>query len=153
MQRNNDANSMTKWREPLKISDFLNRSFAMSCILISGHEINGVFTMTNYASVIFSESGSTLSPGMSSIVVAGIQFVGSYVSCLLVDRLGRKVLMVVSFAGTAISQTILATYMLIDKYTDIDVEPYNWVPMVSFSAMIFLAACGAIPVPFVVVNK
>lgn len=79
------------WHEPLKLRDFWNRSFVMSCILISGHEINGVFTMTNYASVIFSESGSTLSPGMSSIVVAGIQLVGSYISCLLVDRLGRKV--------------------------------------------------------------
>lgn len=93
MKRNteNAANSMTKCHESLKISDFLNRSFAMSCILIAGHEINGVFTMTNYANVIFSESGSTLSPGMSSIIVAAIQFIGSYISCLLVDRLGRKV--------------------------------------------------------------
>lgn len=88
---NNDAKSMTKWREPLKIGDFLNRSFAMSCILISGHEINGVFTMTNFASLIFKESGSTLSPGMSAIIVAAIQLVGSYISCILVDRLGRKV--------------------------------------------------------------
>lgn len=91
IQRNNTANSITNWREPLKISDFMNRSFGMSCILIAGHEINGVFTMTNYASVIFSESGSTLSAGMSSIIVAGIQLVGSYISCILVDRLGRKV--------------------------------------------------------------
>lgn len=90
-RQNDDANSMAKWHESLKIRDFFNRSFVMSCILIAGHEINGVFTMTNYASVIFSESGSTLSPGMSSIIVAAIQFVGSYISCLLVDRLGRKV--------------------------------------------------------------
>lgn len=89
--KNDDTNSMTKWKEPLKIRDFFNRSFVMSCVLIAGHEINGVFTMTNYASVIFSESGSTLSPGISSIIVAAIQFIGSYVSCLLVDRLGRKV--------------------------------------------------------------
>lgn len=61
--------------------------------------------------------------------------------------------MVVSFAGTAICQIILATYMFMNKFTDIDVETYNWVPIVSFSAMIFIAACGAIPVPFVVVNN
>lgn len=88
MQRKNDS---TKSQESLKIGDFFNRSFVISCVLITGHEINGVFTMTNYASVIFSESGSTLSPGMSSIIVAAIQFIGSYISCLLVDRLGRKV--------------------------------------------------------------
>lgn len=61
--------------------------------------------------------------------------------------------MVTSFAGTAISQVILATYMLLDTCTDFDVQPYNFVPMVSFSAMIFLAACGAIPVPFVVIAE
>lgn len=86
-RQKNDVNC----RESLKLRDFWNRSFVMSCILISGHEINGVFTMTNYASVIFAESGSTLSPGMSSIVVSGIQLVGSGLSCILVDRLGRKV--------------------------------------------------------------
>ena len=61
--------------------------------------------------------------------------------------------MLVSFAGTAIAQIILATYMLMNKFTDIDVESYNWVPIVSFSAMIFIAACGAIPVPFVVIAE
>lgn len=52
-----------------------------------------------------------------------------------------------------IFQIILATYMLIDTCTDFDVEPYNSVPIVSFSAMIFFAACGAIPVPFVVIAE
>lgn len=61
--------------------------------------------------------------------------------------------MVTSFAGTAISQVILATYMLLDTCTAFDVQPYNFVPVVSFSAMIFLAACGAIPVPFVVIAE
>lgn len=61
--------------------------------------------------------------------------------------------MAVSFAGTGISQLILATYMLMDTCTEIDVQPYNWVPMVSFSASIFFAAAGAIPVPFVVIAE
>lgn len=55
------------------------------------HELNGVFTMVSYASVIFSKAGSSLSPGMSSIIVAAIQMLGAYVSSLLIERLGRKV--------------------------------------------------------------
>lgn len=55
------------------------------------HEFNGCFTMMSYASIIFRESGSTLSPSVSSIIIGAIQLVGAYVASMLVDRLGRKV--------------------------------------------------------------
>lgn len=76
----------------LKISDFINRPFAICCILMLAHELDGEFTMISFASVIFSKSGSSLfSPGMSSIIVTFIQLIGTYVSSLFIDRLGRKV--------------------------------------------------------------
>ena len=75
----------------LRISDFVNRPFIICCILMVGHELNGVFTMISYAKVIFKTAGSSLSPGMSSIIVAAIQTIGCYASSLLIERLGRKV--------------------------------------------------------------
>lgn len=59
---------------------------------MAAHEVNGVFTMISYTSVIFSKSGSALSPGVSSIIVGSIQLLGAYVSTLCVERLGRKVI-------------------------------------------------------------
>lgn len=77
---------------PLKISDFMNRAFGICCILMVAHEIDGEFTMVSYASVIFAKSGSSMfSPGVSSIIVTLIQLIGSYVSSLFIDRVGRKV--------------------------------------------------------------
>lgn len=76
----------------LKISDFMNRPFAICCILMVAHELDGEFTMISYAGIIFSKSGSSLfSPGISSIIVTFIQLIGTYVSSLFIDRLGRKV--------------------------------------------------------------
>lgn len=77
--------------ESLNLSDFLNRPFAICCILMAAHEVNGVFTMISYTGVIFSKSGSALSPGVSSIIVGVIQLMGAYIATLLCDRLGRKV--------------------------------------------------------------
>lgn len=76
---------------PLTLSDFVNRPFAIGCILMLAHEFCGGFTMCSYAGMIFAKSGSTMSPGISSIIVGAIQFIGSYVSTMLIDRLGRKV--------------------------------------------------------------
>lgn len=81
----------TETQSPLSVGDFLNRPFAIGCILMTAHELCGGFTMCSYASIIFAKSGSTMSPTVSSIIVGAIQFLGSYVSTVLVDRLGRKV--------------------------------------------------------------
>lgn len=186
---------------PLQISDFMNRPFSICCLLMAAHEVNGVFTMVSYTNLIFTKSGSALSPGVSSIIVGAIQLVGAYISTLLVDRLGRKViiiiiiiiaskfqrkiisnrlhhlaqlnrkfiyifcsvcvcarsilqlLMVFSFAGCAVCQIILATYIFLATATDVDVSAFKTIPVVSFSAMIFIAASGALPVPFVIIAE
>lgn len=61
--------------------------------------------------------------------------------------------MVVSFAGTAICHAILATYVYVGDETSIDVTPFNWLPVVAFSTMIFIAACGAMPIPYVLLGE
>lgn len=61
--------------------------------------------------------------------------------------------MVFSFAGCAICQIILATYIFLSTSTDVDVSAFKCIPVVSFSAMIFIAACGALPIPFVILAE
>lgn len=61
--------------------------------------------------------------------------------------------MVFSFAGCAVCQIILATYMFLSSSTDVDVSAFKWIPVVIFSAMIFIAACGALPIPFVMIAE
>lgn len=75
----------------VRLSDFMNRPFAICCILMMGHEFNGVFTMVNYAKIIFEKSGSPLDPGKCAIAVVLLQLLGCVVSSLLIERLGRKV--------------------------------------------------------------
>lgn len=58
-----------------------------------------------------------------------------------------------SFGGTAICKAVMATYFYLEKSTDVDVTPYNWLPVVSFSAMIFIIAFGALPIPYVILSE
>lgn len=138
---------------PLRIADFINRPYAICCLLMVAHEVCGVFTMINYAGVIFKEAGSSMAPEWGAIIVGFIQLVGSYTASLLIDRLGRKILMVVSFAGTAICHLVLGTFVYICFETTIDVSQFSWIPVVAFSLLIFIAACGAMPVPYVLLGE
>lgn len=105
MQRK-DTESATA--APLTFRDFFNRPFTIGCVIMLAHELNGGFTMCSYAGMVFAKSGSTMSPGISSIIVAGIQFLGSYVSTVLIDRAGRKVFV----ANSDKIQAFLLTYVL-----------------------------------------
>lgn len=61
--------------------------------------------------------------------------------------------MLMSFTGTGISHAILATYIYLSSATNINLEGFQWVPVVSFSSMIFIASCGALPIPYVIVSE
>lgn len=63
----------------------------MTAMVILIHESCGVFCMVNYTSTIFAEAGTVVDPNRAAIFVAALQFIGNYVSTLLVDRAGRKV--------------------------------------------------------------
>lgn len=116
------------------------------------HEFCGVFTMLNYTATIFRDSGSTISPKFSAIVVGLIQLLGTYMATFLVDRLGRKVLLILSAIGSSLCLACLGAYSYANSI-GVDVKPYSWVSIASFSGMMFLAACGLIPLMFVVIAE
>lgn len=120
--------------------------------LIFMHEFCGVFTMLNYTATIFRESGSTISPKFSAIIVGLIQLMGTYCATFLVDRLGRKILLIFSAIGTSLCLVCLGTYSYCHSI-GIDVKPYSWISIASFSGMMFLAAVGLIPLMFVVIAE
>lgn len=67
------------------------KALIISLFLMALDQFSGLFPMINYAAMIFQQSGSSLSPNLSSIIMASLQLAGTYTSTFLVDRAGRKV--------------------------------------------------------------
>lgn len=128
------------------------KAFIIGIAFIFMHEFCGVFTMLNYTATIFRESGSTISPHISAIIVGLIQLLGTYFATFFVDRLGRKILLILSTIGTSICLACLGAYSYANSI-GIDVKPYSWISIASFSGMMFLAAVGLIPLMFVVIAE
>jgi SP family facilitated glucose transporter-like MFS transporter 8 len=95
----------------------------------------------SYASFIFDESGSELSPNLSAIVVGGIEVVGVYMTTMLVDRTGRKFLMITSALCCTCGLFAFSIYDYMKVY-GYDVTAFKWVPLTSFSFTILAANFG-----------
>lgn len=61
--------------------------------------------------------------------------------------------MIVSFMGTGLSHCILGTYVFVSATTDVDLTSVHWIPVVSFSMMLFIGSCGALPIPYVILSE
>lgn len=112
----------------------------------------GCFAMLTFTATIFKESGSNLSPNISSIIVGGIQIIGSIFPALLVDRLGRKMMMGLSAYGAAIGLSLLGSYAFL-KSEEYSLEGFIWIPLVAFSFVIFIANWGMMTLPFMIVSE
>ncbi|XP_053692017.1 facilitated trehalose transporter Tret1-like [Sabethes cyaneus] len=112
----------------------------------------GVFAIQTYAVSIFAESGSTISPGASAIIMGGIQIVGTVSSFFLVDLAGRKLLLLVSTFGTGLGLSCLGSYSWL-RYQGLNLDEYNWIPIGSLSLTVFLFCIGLCNIPFFVLPE
>lgn len=152
------------------------KAIIIGIVLVALNQFCGCFAMLNYTATIFKEAGSTMTPNVAAIVVGLIQVVGSYSATFLVDRTGRKVtkilfgndfkcnfwkvfflcsfqfLYVVSSFGTAFGLITLGIYMML-KTWQFPVERFDWIPIASFSFVIFIANWAILTLPFLVISE
>lgn len=115
-------------------------------------QLSGAYTVSNYAATIFKETGSTFDPNISSIVMGVLQVCGNITASQLMDRMGRKKLLIVSNSGAAISHAITGTFIYLSK-NGYDVSAFNLLPVISISFFIFINAIGILPVPYVILAE
>ena len=96
--------------EPVSLKEIQNpavyRPLLLSVFLMIFQQFGGVNSILTYASKIVGQAGYD-KPTVVSIVVAVVQFVATGISCLIVDKLGRRILLIVPGIVMAASMTIL----------------------------------------------
>jgi Sugar (and other) transporter len=114
--------------------------------------LNGFTAISNYSETIFRDAGSTLSPAVSTIILGFIILIGAYSSTFLVERAGRRILMVTSTTGCGISLSVVATYSYVKK-SGYDVTAYSWAPLIFLSAFMLFASIGVITIHMVIISE
>lgn len=121
----------------------------MGCSISAITHFTAYYTLTNYATLIFSRTDtSQFSPYVSSIIMAVSITSGSLLSTYLADIFRRKVLIIISMIGCVAGMLSLALYHYL-YLNDYDVSSFGWVPVFSLSFVIFVEAAGVLPTSIV----
>lgn len=123
----------------------------VACLMIF-RQLCGINVVTFYTVDIFKEAGSTLSPSLATVVVGVSQVVATVISSLLVERTGRRALLLFSDVTMAVCQIGLAVYFYL-KQTDVDVRAFGWLPLLCVTTFICGFSFGFGPLPWVMMAE
>jgi SP family facilitated glucose transporter-like MFS transporter 8 len=128
------------------------KALIIGIVLAANLQFCGIFAIVSYTVNIFREAGSDLSPNASTILIGALQLAGSCVSSLLLDKAGRKILLLVSNVCMAICLAALGGYFFF-KFQGSDVSKFGWLPVSSLSVYIVATALGVSPITFLMVSE
>ncbi|KAI8045069.1 facilitated trehalose transporter Tret1 [Drosophila gunungcola] len=139
--------------ESISWRDFVNlptlKIFGLIFVLIVCNQLSGSFALFNYTSHIFAELGNNMDPNTCTIVVGAAQLVGIFSAVALVDRLGRRILLLTSMGGMGLGE--LAIALLKCFASEEFLNQNGWLPLVIMCLVAAIASLGVIPLIFIII--
>lgn len=132
--------------EPGSIKDVFTISTNRKAFLIllglrTFQQFSGVSAFGFYTQFIFQQSGSNLSPAVSAIIYSAAQFAITLFGSILVDKFGRKPLLLFSCLGTALTLFAESAFFYV-KSLGYDVTPFLWMPLTVMMTYIIVFSIG-----------
>ncbi|XP_066906233.1 facilitated trehalose transporter Tret1 isoform X1 [Halyomorpha halys] len=107
--------------------------------------LTGMTVILNYASEIFSKSGSFLSAEKMSILLAFFLAVIAVFAAFMSDWIGRKPLLLVSCFGCFVAHFLIGGYYYIHEKTTVDASNYLWSLYIGLAAYCIFSGVGLGP--------
>ncbi|XP_058797921.1 facilitated trehalose transporter Tret1-like isoform X2 [Phymastichus coffea] len=140
----------TSWADVFK--DRVNRkAIVLTSILMTFQEFMGIDVVLFYTEDIFRNAG-TKNTAMSAIIIGVVQMLSSVLTPLVVDRSGRKILLIISSVGSGITVGILGTFFYLQTI-EYDLSSVWWVPLATLVVYMIAYSIGWGPIPWTVMGE
>ncbi|XP_057652461.1 facilitated trehalose transporter Tret1-like [Diorhabda carinulata] len=113
----------------------------------------GIPAIMTYLQSIFEESGSNLSDSMSTIIVGVFQIFCFLLASILVNKFGRRPLLIWSTLIICIPYFVVGLYFNLKMYNPSSVASVKWIPLAGIICLIFVADIGLISVAYAYYNE
>lgn len=125
----------------------------MICLgLMFFQQLSGINAVIFYTTTIFKMAGSSINQNLCTIIVGLVNFISTFIATILIDKLGRKVLLYISSISMTLNLSILGTYFYL-RHTGVDVSAYGWLPLASFVIYVLGFSLGFGPIPWLMLGE
>lgn len=116
-----------------------------ACIVIMGlrtiQQFSGISAFTLYTQLLFKGAVEDIQPSTAAIIFSSIQLVLTLISSFIVDKTGRKPLLIFSCISCCIILVVEGTFSAL-KDNDVDLTGIKWIPMTGLILFIILFSVG-----------
>nr|CAD7440089.1 unnamed protein product [Timema bartmani] len=128
------------------------KALLISIGLVVNNQFSGITAVLSYTVNMFEDASSDISANVSTMIIGALQMFGVYLSTILIDRAGRKILLIVSNLASAVCLAALWGFFYL-KANGHDVTHLGWLPVTSLGLYAVTIALGVNSIPFIVINE
>lgn len=131
----------------------LRRGFIIALALMFFQQLSGINAIIFYTGDIFTASGAKIDPHTATICVGAFQALATFVSSLVVDKLGRRMLLIGSDFVMAFSTIFLGLFFTLkDRHlvSNDTVNILGFLPVVSLCVFVIMFSMGLGPIPWTI---
>ncbi|KAL0811515.1 hypothetical protein ABMA28_009906 [Loxostege sticticalis] len=115
-------------------------------------QFSGINAVIFYTNNIFQSAGSDIDPAIATIIVGVVQTIATYISSLLIERAGRRILLLQSCIIMGLCLVILGVYFKLQE-GGVDVSMVGWLPLVCLVLFIISFSMGFGPIPWMMMAE
>lgn len=132
------------------------KALLISMALMFLQQFSGINTIILYTTEIFKASGMHFDPKDASILIGGVQVAATFVSSLVVDRLGRRILLIISGLFIAKTTLVLGIYFTLKYRSSLSADiitQLGFIPIGALSIFMVAYSLGLGPIPWVISSE
>lgn len=154
LQAANDEQKAQK----VSLRDALSRRATKKALFISlglmfFQQMSGINAVIFFTKDIFDAANSGIDSGLATIIVGVMQVIAVFVSSIVVDKLGRRLLLIPSIIVMAICTVLLGIYFKMSADDSNSVASLGWLPIASLCVFIILFSLGYGPIPWMMMGE
>lgn len=129
------------------------RALIISMGLMFFQQLSGINAVIFYTGFIFTAANSGVDATIATIIVGIMQVIATFISSIVVDKLGRRILLLLSSSIMAVCTILLGVYFYLAAQPDQSTESIGWLPIVSLCVFIVMFSIGFGPIPWMMVGE
>ncbi|XP_024875284.1 facilitated trehalose transporter Tret1-2 homolog [Temnothorax curvispinosus] len=141
----------SKFRRP-SITAFTSKpvlkTLAVAYGLMFTQQFSGINAIIFYGLTILESTGVGMESQLELVIFGVVQVVACVAAALLIDQLGRKLLMAISMSTMCACLSALAGFFILKSYQPELADRMHWLPLTSVCVYILAFCLGAGPVPW-----